>query len=246
MVLQRHDAEDEGAAEVVRGRAPSTSSATRRCTCAARSRTRRCSRRSARCSPGRGGRGRRRARRRCATRCSTSAVGVHARPRAGPGPRRHPRSRAWSEERRQRTLSLADTPVVELPTGSALVRPTAGSSSDARPCTASCRRPITTAAARSPASAAVGDLAVVADASPRIVTVSRLRRRQGRGDDLGDVEPFGDLAEHDVGALGVEVARAFGAATKNHCPPAEFGSAVRAMTSWPAWYVKPSPSSGIL
>ncbi len=42
MVLQRRDAEDEGAAGVVRRRAPSTSSATPRCTCAASSRTRRC------------------------------------------------------------------------------------------------------------------------------------------------------------------------------------------------------------
>ena len=33
-----------------------------------------------------------------------------------------PGAEAWSEERRARTLSLADTPVVELPTGSALLR----------------------------------------------------------------------------------------------------------------------------
>jgi cyanophycinase len=32
-----------------------------------------------------------------------------------------PEAEHWSEERRARTLSLADTPVVELPTGSALV-----------------------------------------------------------------------------------------------------------------------------
>jgi cyanophycinase len=33
-----------------------------------------------------------------------------------------PAAEEWSEERRSRTLSLADTPVVELPTGSAIVR----------------------------------------------------------------------------------------------------------------------------
>jgi cyanophycinase len=33
-----------------------------------------------------------------------------------------PGAEEWSEERRARTLSLADTPVVELPTGSALLR----------------------------------------------------------------------------------------------------------------------------
>ena len=51
-----------------------------------------------------------------------------------------PEAETWSEERRKRTLSLADTPVVELPTGSALVaRPgRAGSSSARRPSTASC------------------------------------------------------------------------------------------------------------
>jgi cyanophycinase len=33
-----------------------------------------------------------------------------------------PEAESWSAERRKRTLSLADTPVVELPTGAALVR----------------------------------------------------------------------------------------------------------------------------
>ena len=48
MVLQRHDAEDDGRGRRrARRRGPSTWSATRRCTCAARSRTRRCSPRSA-------------------------------------------------------------------------------------------------------------------------------------------------------------------------------------------------------
>ena len=37
-----------------------------------------------------------------------------------------PEAEDWSEERRARTLSLADTPVVELPTGSALLRGGAG------------------------------------------------------------------------------------------------------------------------
>ncbi|HEU4841396.1 MAG TPA: hypothetical protein VFT09_08140 [Ilumatobacteraceae bacterium] len=37
-----------------------------------------------------------------------------------------PVSEEWSEERRHRTLSLADTPVVELPTGSAIVRDSTG------------------------------------------------------------------------------------------------------------------------
>ena len=37
-----------------------------------------------------------------------------------------PAAEEWSEERRRRTLSLADTPVVELPTGSAIVRDGAG------------------------------------------------------------------------------------------------------------------------
>lgn len=37
-----------------------------------------------------------------------------------------PGAEDWSEERRARTLTLADTPVVELPTGSALVRTDAG------------------------------------------------------------------------------------------------------------------------
>jgi cyanophycinase len=37
-----------------------------------------------------------------------------------------PGAEAWSEERRHRTLTLADTPVVELPTGSALLRVAAG------------------------------------------------------------------------------------------------------------------------
>jgi cyanophycinase len=37
-----------------------------------------------------------------------------------------PASEEWSEERRHRTLSLADTPVVELPTGSAIVRDATG------------------------------------------------------------------------------------------------------------------------
>jgi cyanophycinase len=37
-----------------------------------------------------------------------------------------PAAEAWSEERRSRTLSLADTPVVELPTGSALLSGAAG------------------------------------------------------------------------------------------------------------------------
>ena len=32
-----------------------------------------------------------------------------------------PDAESWSEDRRKRTLSLADTPFVELPTGSALV-----------------------------------------------------------------------------------------------------------------------------
>jgi len=37
-----------------------------------------------------------------------------------------PGAEDWSEERRARTLSLADTPVVELPTGSALLRAPSG------------------------------------------------------------------------------------------------------------------------
>jgi hypothetical protein len=37
-----------------------------------------------------------------------------------------PESERWSEEWRQRTLSLADTPVVELPTGTAIVGRTEG------------------------------------------------------------------------------------------------------------------------
>jgi cyanophycinase len=37
-----------------------------------------------------------------------------------------PAAETWSEERRSRTLSLADTPVVELPTGSAVLRGPAG------------------------------------------------------------------------------------------------------------------------
>jgi cyanophycinase len=37
-----------------------------------------------------------------------------------------PEAEDWSEERRSRTLSLADTPVVELPTGSALLRSASG------------------------------------------------------------------------------------------------------------------------
>jgi cyanophycinase len=37
-----------------------------------------------------------------------------------------PEAESWSAERRKRTLSLADTPVVELPTGAALVRASAG------------------------------------------------------------------------------------------------------------------------
>jgi cyanophycinase len=37
-----------------------------------------------------------------------------------------PGAEEWSEERRSRTLALADTPVVELPTGSAIVRDGAG------------------------------------------------------------------------------------------------------------------------
>lgn len=37
-----------------------------------------------------------------------------------------PGAEAWSEERRARTLSLADTPVVELPTGSALLHRASG------------------------------------------------------------------------------------------------------------------------
>ena len=37
-----------------------------------------------------------------------------------------PAAETWSEERRSRTLSLADTPVVELPTGSAVLRSPAG------------------------------------------------------------------------------------------------------------------------
>jgi len=37
-----------------------------------------------------------------------------------------PEAEDWSEERRSRTLSLADTPVVELPTGSALLRTPTG------------------------------------------------------------------------------------------------------------------------
>jgi cyanophycinase len=37
-----------------------------------------------------------------------------------------PEAEDWSEERRSRTLSLADTPVVELPTGAALLRSGSG------------------------------------------------------------------------------------------------------------------------
>ncbi|MET0325232.1 MAG: Type 1 glutamine amidotransferase-like domain-containing protein [Ilumatobacteraceae bacterium] len=37
-----------------------------------------------------------------------------------------PEAESWSAERRKRTLSLADTPFVELPTGAALVRSPAG------------------------------------------------------------------------------------------------------------------------
>ena len=37
-----------------------------------------------------------------------------------------PQAEDWSEERRSRTLSLADTPVVELPTGAALLRSGSG------------------------------------------------------------------------------------------------------------------------
>ena len=52
-----------------------------------------------------------------------------------------PEAEAWSEERRHRTLSLANTPVVELPTGSALLRDgsAAGSWSASPSSTASCR-----------------------------------------------------------------------------------------------------------
>ena len=52
-----------------------------------------------------------------------------------------PDAEAWSEERRKRTLSLADTPVVELPTGlgAASTARTGGSWSARRSSTASCR-----------------------------------------------------------------------------------------------------------
>ena len=100
-----------------------------------------------------------------------------------------------SEERRSRTLSLADTPVVELPTGSALLRRAATVGSWSATPTVHGDLPerhVSVISTRSTMTSSVG--------------VSPVGRRQGE-DRLGDVEALGDLSEHDVAAEGVEVGR---------------------------------------
>ena len=123
MVLQRHDAEDPGAADVVRSAAAvylvGDSSMHLRS--------------ALKDTPvlaalgdvlgGRSAGRRRRAvrGRRVRPDARPARRRVHARTRARPGLAVIPEAETWSEERLQRTLSLADTTVVELPTGSAVV-----------------------------------------------------------------------------------------------------------------------------
>ena len=125
MVLQRHDAEDEGAAEVVR-RARAVylvgdSALHLRSVLKETPVLDAIQGVAGRRRPGDGRRLERRPR--CATRCSTSAA---APSRSGSGVLRGvcviPMAETRSHDRRARTLTLADAPVVELPTGSALVQ----------------------------------------------------------------------------------------------------------------------------
>ena len=123
MVMQRHDADDGAAATIDRRARRSTSPATPRCTCAACSRTRPCSPRCDGCST-RGG--------------LVVAIGPSAAALSDPmfdvrggaftlglgletGVAIIPESEKWSEEALGRTRSLATTPVIALPTGSAAV-----------------------------------------------------------------------------------------------------------------------------
>ena len=117
-----------------------------------------------------------------------------------------PEAESWSEERRKRTLSLADTPFVELPTGSALVHGPDGWElvGDAdRPR----RAALTSPDGRLSAGRRLGDLDPFED--DLLGRCVALGRRQGEHR-FGDVEALGDLAEHDVGALGVEGRRRIG------------------------------------
>ena len=129
MVLQRHDAEDEGAADVVRGARAVwlVGDSSMHLRSALKDTPVLAALDDVLAAGGRRRRRRLRAPRRCATRCSTSAAApsrsASAWCAASPS---SPAPRTWSEERRHRTLTLANTPVVELPTGSALVRDGAG------------------------------------------------------------------------------------------------------------------------
>ena len=129
--------------------------------------------------------------------------------------RRSRRPRTWSEERRQRTLSLADTPVVELPTGSALLR-------GRRRLGAGRRRPIVHGelpcdGQDSVISTRLDDDLLASACRPSAGARARIAWATSR--------PSVIVAEHDVGALGVEVRRRRARSVKNHCAPAEFGRA---------------------
>ena len=129
MVLQRHDAEDEGAADVVRGARAvwlvGDSSMHLRSTL---KETPVLAALDVVLAAG-GVVGRRRFQRRGAVRPDARSARRRLHPRPRPGRAASPSSpawRTWSEERRHRTLTLANTPVVELPTGSALLRGVTG------------------------------------------------------------------------------------------------------------------------
>ena len=237
MVLQRHDAEDEGAADVVRAARAvylvGDSSMHLRSALEGHAGARRARRRARR----RRARGRRRRERGGAVRPDVRPAwrGVHARPRArqracrsSPRPRRGARTGASARCR------WPTRPFVELPTGlGAGPRPgRLGAGRRRRRSTASCRD-----AGRASAGQRLGDLDRLED---DLLGRCVARRRGGQGEDrLGDVEALGDLAEHDVGALGVERRGGVGdgeeplAAGRVRLPP------VRAIASWPGSYVNP-------
>ena len=207
MVMRRAEANDAGAAAVAAAAGPSTSSATSRCTCARCSRTRRCGRRSLGVLDGGGlvvGVG---GQRRCAVRPDDRPAwrGVHPRPRPGHAASPwSPTAETWSPERLHRTLELADTPVATLPIGHR-----AGARSGGR-VGARRRRSRSTASCRRVELGAVADR-VSALGDRHRVDGDRRRRRLTVGapagereDVLDHVETLGDVAERDVGALGVE------------------------------------------